>query len=287
MSYLWRRLLVLSFVFLLALSGWTNPVQVAVPSSDIQDITAFIADRSLPEIADFQQTRRDIALQVLQRQAVLLGGYTKPLENKEVINNRRILTSVVQGKVPISGISFWLSSLENYREQLWVTDEVIGDASFVVGMYTTAAKLKVFHTDTDLHTLVPISNRSWEKDWQALSQFHNQEPIDTFNWESIVRMLVAGRADYTLAPFQQTEGMVINAHGQTLHPIPGVKFLIPGSQHWIVSKLHPEGAAIYRALQLGLAQLKAQGRLRTALTDAGFYHESVIDWRVVNERFIK
>ncbi|WNO11234.1 hypothetical protein [Teredinibacter sp. KSP-S5-2] len=287
MSYLWCRFLVLSLVILLAPSGWANPVQVAIPTSDTKDLTTFIADRSLLDIDNFHQTRRDIALQVLQRQALLLGGYTKPLESREVINNRRILTLVVQGKVAISGISFWLSGLENYREQVWVTDEIIGDGSFVVGMYTTESRLKSFQVNEDLHALVPISNRSWEKDWQALLQFHRREPIDTFNWESVVRMLVAGRADYTLAPFQQTEGMVLNAYGQTLHPIPRVKFLIPGSQHWVVSKIHPEGAAIYRALQLGLAQLKAQGRLRTALTEAGFYNESVIDWQTVNERFIK
>lgn len=58
--------------------------------------------------------------------------------------------------------------------------------------------------------------------------------------------------------------------------------MINESRHVLVSKIHPEGAAIYQALNKGLVILKQQGKINKALTQSGFYNPDLADWSILN-----
>ena len=78
-------------------------------------------------------------------------------------------------------------------------------------------------------------------------------------------MVYAGRADFTLAPFQDTPDLTISAYGITLKAIPGVKVVFEGSRHFVISRKHPLGASTYSALATGLANQSADAPLPSAV----------------------
>jgi hypothetical protein len=95
-------------------------------------------------------------------------------------------------------------------------------------------------------------------------------------------MIEAGRADITLAPFQQNEGMMVDISGIKLVPIKGIKIAFAGSRHWPVSRKHPQGQAFYDAMERGLTYMETHGIIQQAYLECGFFHPDVVNWTVLN-----
>jgi hypothetical protein len=95
----------------------------------------------------------------------------------------------------------------------------------------------------------------------------------------MVRMVAAGRADFVLAPFSSAPDLSLHAEGLTLLPLPGVKVGLSGSRHFVLAAQHPAFAAFGRRLDEGIQRLHADGRLRQAYQDSGFFSPAVRQWR--------
>ena len=95
-------------------------------------------------------------------------------------------------------------------------------------------------------------------------------------------MVVADRADITLAPFQSNSDMKVHVDDLELVPIPGVKVSLPGSRHWPISKKHPRGEEIYTALEKGISVLQQNNVIQRAYEECGFFHPAVKEWKLLN-----
>ena len=95
-------------------------------------------------------------------------------------------------------------------------------------------------------------------------------------------MVVGRRADITLAPFQSNPEMKVLVGNLELIPIQGIKISLPGSRHWVISKKHPESAAIEAALIRGMAVLETNKTIQRAYEESGFFHPDVKEWTLIN-----
>lgn len=95
-------------------------------------------------------------------------------------------------------------------------------------------------------------------------------------------MVVADRADITLAPFQSNSDMKVHVDDLEPVPIPGVNVSLPGSRHWPISKKHPRGEEIHTALEKGISVLQQNNVIQRAYEEGGFFHPAVKEWKLLN-----
>ncbi|WP_111976794.1 hypothetical protein [Algibacillus agarilyticus] len=98
----------------------------------------------------------------------------------------------------------------------------------------------------------------------------------------MIDTITKGQADFVLAPFSNAADLVIRVNDLRLVPIPSVRVMINESGHVLVNKMHPEGVAIYQALNKGLVILKQQDKINKVLTQSGFYNPELADWSILN-----
>ena len=85
-----------------------------------------------------------------------------------------------------------------------------------------------------------------------------------------------------LAPFLPGTHFTFKGDGYEVIAIPGIKLMLDDSRHVAVSKHHPAGEQVFAALQRGLKQLRAEGRIKRAYTEAGFFNTHVVNWHLLN-----
>lgn len=137
-------------------------------------------------------------------------------------------------------------------------------------------------TLAQLTQLKVATSRQWKPDLDTLQQLGFDKIMYTPNWINIARMINAGRVDFTLSPVANNPGKEIQVDNIKLVPIEGIKIAISGSRHWPVSKKHPLAAEFYRALSLGVAQLRRTGTIERAYRECGFFHPELESWVLLN-----
>lgn len=255
-----------------------------MPEIDRAELNQLLAGREPLQVTSFDTTRRDIAILVLQMQALRLGGFEGDIVIDTEKSHKRILTMVAQGKSDLAGMQFWQRELGPYKDKICYSDAVVREGEFYVGIYTAEHNIRALaaRSRADIQQLRGVSSRNWENDWSVLESLELKYLYNTLSWHSMVTMVDVGRADFTLSPFYASDDMSATVNGNRIVPIPEVKVLLPGSQHWVVNCNTPEGADIYRALQRGLATLRESGRVVRALTESGFFYQPSKDWQVIN-----
>ncbi len=263
-----------------------NTITAAVDEDIIADYQLFIGDRDPINIEHFggPGARRDVIEIVLLQQALYLGGFSGKVVLRPENSYLRILKLLTDGQIPISGALMWREDIKPYSEHLFKTAALVKEGEFIAGLYTRQDNNRALNANTreKVSQLSAASNDHWKPDIEALRSLGiNRIHYSTY-WVQIVRMVVARRADITLAPFQSNPGMKVQVEDLELVPIPGVKVALPGSRHWPVSKKHPQGQEIFAALEKGIALLEQKNIIQRAYEECGFFHEGVKNWKLLN-----
>ncbi len=276
----------IKFLCLLTLlpSVLAAPVTILVPPDVWADYQTLLDGRDPLEITDFSGpgSRRDVVEVILMQQALDRSGADFELRFETEADYAKTLEALVEGTAIASATSAWRNDLAERWEELYITTAVIEQGQFEAGFYTPAGNQSALEaeTDTELRRLKGVSSRNWVIDWQTLNAFGARvSHADT--WGEMVDSVFSGQQDYLLAPFQQTEGLVLSLDQGTLVPIPRVKIGLTGSRHFAISRAHPEGSYFNASLHLGLMRLKKAGVVTQAYEDAGFINRQVKDWRPV------
>lgn len=260
-------------------------VRALVPQDVIDDYTLFLAGRSASEVQHYTgpHARRDVVELVLLEQALSLGGADCEVEWVALRSYEAIFQDVASGRYAMAGTSVWAADAEALSEQLLISTPVLREGSFIVGFYTAVDNTEALLAQTlpELQKLSAVSNREWGKDWDVLDALGVETVYDMKSWDTMVRMLCAHRADFTFAPFNNSPGMLVRRWDCELRPIEGMKACLPGERVFVVSKQHPEGTALYAALQSGLKQLHEAGVILRAYTECGLFNPLVEDWVVL------
>lgn len=262
-----------------------SPIHIGMPMDVLTDYKLFMRGRDVLSITDFSgpHSRRDVVEVVLIQQALALGGAQRHINLVGNPTYRRILADVNEGILAGSATSAWLRDLQHSQKNVYISDATIEDGKFEAGFYTSQINTKALNANTRsrLKQLTAVSNRYWVPDWTTLTNLRPKRLIHIQDWKTMVRNVNNKRADFLLAPFQQTEEMKLKVDGMTLVPIEGVKIGLAGSRHFAISKRHPEGKALFTALQKGLKILKQRGMVEQAYRESGFYNERTRDWLMI------
>lgn len=272
---------------LVALPCWAGNTVTAVVDEDIiADYHLFVGERDPLDIQYFSGpgARRDVVEIVLLQQALHLGGFDGKLVLRPENSYLRVLKLLNDGQVAISGALMWRDDIKPHSNNLFKSKALVNEGEFIVGLYTRADNQRALTATTleQVGHLSAASNSHWKPDVLTLKSLGIKRIHYSTYWVQIVRMVVAGRADVTLAPFQSNPGMKVQVENLELVPIPGIKVALPGSRHWPVSKKHPRGAELIAALEKGIPLLEQRNSIRNAYEQSGFFHEGVKNWKLLN-----
>lgn len=264
----------------------TNVLPIVTDEDNIQEYRQFVDNRPIMTIDYYGGVgaRRDVVEMVLFQQALILGGMT---EHSVVFSNetsyRRLLRRAAEGRVVAIANGAWLEDINDFNGDLVASDALVRNGEFIVGLYTAPDNpaLKMTHLE-QLLQLNAVTHSQWRSDWRTLEHLGFNKLHDAPHWPSIARMILAGRADVTLAPFRNTDTMSIDTLGLSLVPVPNIRVSLEGSRHWAISRTHPLSQPVEKAVNKGLQQLKATGRLEQAYTDCGFFHNATQSWPIIN-----
>lgn len=263
----------------------TTPERLPIVVSDdvLRDYRRFLAGREPLEVQDFggPHGRRDVAELVLLHKALAEGGGPRSTELLERPTSTRLKADLRAGVGACTGTSYWRRDFEDEDPDLLFSQPVLENGEFEVGLYTMPGNhlAQSARGLDDLRRLRLLSNREWRVDWETLVQLGLGDRLHhVSNWSNMPRMLQGGRADALLAPFQPGVDMVMQVDGITLLPIRGLKISMRGTRHYVLSRRHPDMAALLRQLDTGLQNLRRSGLIRQAYTQSGFFHPEVKRW---------
>lgn len=262
----------------------SNTVVIMVPPDDLVGYRQLLNGRLVTAVNDYGGThsRRNVVELVLVMQALLNAEPDLPISFAVEENYQRIIRSVSNGTVTLAGTSIWTDDTKEYRKNLYISQAIIDDGGFVVGIYQNSLSepLNIASTD-DFRQLTAVSNRNWPVDWALLKKLPLRELEHSRNWDLMAKMVLKGRADFLLAPLSNASDMSITVDDGTLIPVDGALVVLPGSRHIAVSRLHPLGDMAYSMLELGLHALHEKGSVRKAYEQSGFMNVKASAWKKI------
>lgn len=276
---------------LLAAALSLHPLCFSVPEAteivtyiDIHaDYKVFLNGQDPLTIEDFsgEKSRRDVVEVILIQQALHLGGYGRPIKLRREKFYNRVITLLKLGEAATGASTIWNIDADNTL--FYISEPIIRKGEFVAGLYTNQEKAKNFIPTTEnILSLKAVSNELWQVDWLALKALGIDKLYSSSEWPSMVRMVWFGRVDVTLAPFQSNKDMSITIDEMTLLPLDGIKVALPGTRHWLVSKVHPHGKELFAALSKGIKVLRSRGTIEKAYSESGFFDRRVKSWQLIS-----
>jgi hypothetical protein len=255
---------------------------VAAPKDVLSDYQKLVGKRNLNDIRNYsgEGSRRDTVELILFQQALQLGGLREAIRFSAIDNYARNIIEVEAGHATALGTTVWAADTSPNKATL--SAPTIREGEYQVGFYTTEHNQKVLQANfKQLQKLTAISNTAWKNDIQILEQLGISKIESAPTYIQIVKMLNAGRGDFMMASFKGKSDLSIDVEGIRLLPIQGMKIAMPGSRHFLVANT-AQGQQVLTALNIGLAQLRKEGRIRRAYTDAGFFNPKVERWTLLN-----
>ncbi|GAB7021846.1 hypothetical protein [Salidesulfovibrio brasiliensis] len=232
--------------------------------------------------------RRSLVELVLSIQAVALGGLEPRVTFLTTPNVGRETLEVARGNALMASQAYNSATFEapEYRSSVFMSAPVIRLGEFEKGFYGPVDR-RGFHCVESAEELnrdwVGVIGLHWNQDAQTLKRLGVENIIRIPLFEAIPDMIQSGRADYVPLSFSKREDLTLTLGGKDYAPIPGLKFALLETRHLMVSRTHPDGERVFRALQRGLAIMRQRGTIVRAYTECGFFQPRVADWTLLNK----
>ena len=282
----------------LLLPNWCfsqTPLVVDIMQSEnfTQRYYQFLSGRSPYEIKDFHASTKgshiEIIEMILLQQALKLGGIDRPIIfNPKPSINILEYSDLIAGDSLILARSVWHEDILNYRGSLFVSEPIVEFGEYEAGLYVAKRNVHLHNLNKQqLDKLTVVANPRWKVDWRAL---HNTDlNIVSFigPWETMLEMVETNVVDAMLINFSVSSTLELNFENRLYVPVNDLKVFLPDSRHFVVSKRHPEGRAVFEALNKGLEILRSNGTIEKALKQSGFINEKVMDWQTINIQMLK
>lgn len=198
-----------------------------------------------------------------------------------VFDYGRAIQVVEEGLADITTHTIW----ENLRnEKSYVSAPIFRNNEFELGVYTRNDHLALHKVKSlnELQKFSAVSQHTWVNDWQILERLKPVSLRSIKTIHQIFKIISHNRADYTLMPFiNNSPEMSYNIANVKLFPVKGLKFTVPHSRHFIVSKASINGKMYFHYLNIGIQKLRAEQRINQLLHSSGLINDVVADWTVL------
>lgn len=287
----------LSCALFAAQASLAEPSKLLITNDLTERYNAFVNNRNILSIEHYYSPERGRQLTeaILFQQAIALGGYDNPLQLWESPKDNYIaeIEQITSGKVAAMAVTGWREDAQKHTDKLYISSPIIRQGEYQVGLYTHSDNkpLLAIKSAQELEHFSAVTNHNWSADWRTLNSLSLRKIYDNPSWMAHLKMLATKRVDFMLLPFQNNPDLSLYYNPNTrthltpvkesthpknsgirLIPIPGIKLRINGERCFYVSKKHPEGAAIFTALESGIKQLRARGTIVKAMKEAKFFH---------------
>lgn len=199
-----------------------------------------------------------------------------------VPNYARGYSLVKEGKVHLNAETIWEN--QHDEELFYLTEPIIPKGEFEVGVYVPAHRtdLLAIKSLKELQKYSAVSQKTWVNDWTLLERLNLKKIHDVSTIPQMFKMVAHGRIDFLLWTFTSNDKLSQKIQDVELHPIPGVKFTIPNSRHYAVSKASPNSYKIFHALNAGILKLRAKGLIKDAYQKSGFINPKVKTGKILH-----
>ncbi|OIQ52076.1 hypothetical protein BerOc1_00548 [Pseudodesulfovibrio hydrargyri] len=294
-----RRLLpalVLASICLSALPGFAGSVDPVTVTANKDIINAYREILALfggdplkvtPDIPAGRYDRTAVELVIVAR-ALRLGGMNRPVAFVNTSNARRAVEEVLCGNAVMTGQQLDTSVLnarQNVKD-LYLSDPVTPVGEFHKLFYCLPENKKVLaaHSVEELNRAGRgIIGSVWNNDRKVLTDMGVTGLTQAPTFPCLIKMILAGRADWIPMEASNHPGMERFMGGHRFVPVPGIRFSLIESRHFMVSRHHPDGEAVFNALQAGLKELRRQGFIRAMLAATGFRATDRLGWKTLNQ----
>lgn len=285
MSRLLNKLtfIVLLLVSMNASANEFNIVTVSAGESDVKLYEEILNGLEPYEFNNFKHPKMDrgIADFFLMSRALHLGGYKHRFKFIDSPNYARSLFQVTHGASMLMNQSVWLE--DTTKRDLYISEVVIENGWFQKGIYVLPGRVDLLNSTSvdELKEYQTISSSNWVKDWKEIKALG----LKTFNISmdtQMFKMLKSGRVDYLFLYFSKRENLVSNLPGYDVVPVEGMKLVLYGTRHFIISKKHTDSQKIALAMEKGIKLLKQKGMIKKAMIDSGFINPQVESWKAIN-----
>ncbi|MBE1300200.1 MAG: hypothetical protein GJ680_09875 [Alteromonadaceae bacterium] len=177
-----------------------------------------------------------------------------------------------EGKLLLSFDSYWLSDAEQMRDFIYISEPVIRNGEYYAGIFASPKHPSIFSVKSigDLRKYTAASTPKWKTDWETLESLSLKELIREDEWVSQAQMVSKMLVDFIMMPFHASISEIYKLDNIELKPVPDIALLLNDSRHFVVSKKHPLGREVFKALSDGLLQLREVGQIEKAYKEAGF-----------------
>ncbi|XXJ20389.1 hypothetical protein ACR42D_12815 [Desulfovibrio caledoniensis] len=240
-----------------------------------------------PDLPAGRYDRTAIELVIIAR-ALIVGGLNRPVVFVKTSNARRAVEEVLCGNAVMTGQQLDTSVLNDKQniEDLYLSDPVTPVGEFHKLFYCLPENKKVLAARS-----VAELNRAgrgiigtvWDNDRKVLADMGVTDVIQAPTFSCLIKMILAGRADWIPMEASNHPAMERFMGGHRFVPVPGIRFSLIESRHFMVSRHHPDGEVVFNALQAGLKKLRRRGFIRAMLDATGFHETDRLGWKTLNQ----
>ena len=230
-------------------------------------------------------SRRDVVEVALLQRALMLGDMDWHINLVPMEGYLRITQQIQVAKLALSGTTVFEADANKPSLYLAASQPIVTRGQFNVGIYTAPNNRRALASSSldDLRKLRFVVAHNWQYDIKLLSELGVKNLIKATSWESMVKMVLANRADALLAPFSNREDLAIAVFdAYPLIPIPNMRVAFPVDRVYLLSTKHPHYSAVRAALTKGILQLIATGEANRAYLASGFFNPQTESWPVIN-----
>ena len=207
----------------------------------------------------------------------------------ETANLKRAFLLTQTGRTATFVETYSLADISDKRDDFYITQPVLAAGEYPVGLYTSIDNTRALASKFDqLSLLNATSHPNWRTDWSILEslKFQHIHPVNSMH--EALTLVTKQSTDVLLFAFQSSDDFSFTHMGEKIVPITGMKVFFPESRHYLVSKKHPDGEAIFTALESGLSKMRERGDIKKIYHRFGVMDSRVADWEVINsEKVLK
>ncbi len=273
MKFLTCKLVIVTFSLMFSVAV-TGEMIVKITSAPVleKQYKAFVARQAKPVEQRTKITgmhlNQAIASLVIIKQALHHGGLDIDYDFVHVPNVKRAQLMLAKGIALIASNTPFSIAID---ESVFKSSAIIAHGGLIKGIYGLASNKALMKVTSlkELQSFSALTNSTWLVDIETLQAIKPKSLYSTPLFSSMLQLINNRGIDFTLLKIDANVDKIATEHGVKLAMVPGIGIELMGTRHFIVSKKHPDGEKVYKALEKGLAVLREKGLIRQYYQDVG------------------
>jgi len=227
-----------------------------------------------------------IASLVIIKQALHYSGIDINYDFVHAPNVKRAQWLLEEGRALIASNTPFSVSI---NENVFKSSAIETNGGLIKGIYGLASNKALMEVTSlkELQSFTAVTNSNWLVDIENLQALKLKGLSLTPLFTSQLKLINRRGIDFTLLKIDADVDKISSKHGVKLAMVPGIGLELIGSRHFIVSRKHPDGEKIYKALENGLAKLRKKGLIRQYFQDVGAVPANESNIKIINSTMPK